>query len=647
MLKRSVVGDDMEMQQIILPHLISEGMVLQQNQSVTLWGKGLGCSAVQVEILENETCIMHKTANVNKTNWKLQLDPMKAGGPYQIQFFSDHKIDKILKNVYVGEVWVCAGQSNMELPIRRVADQYPEALSPKEEDNIYLFKVPEQAEFQVPCEDTAGGVWQKPNAENIAEMSSISFFLAELMHRDKKIPIGIINISLGGAPIEAWMDQDSLQVFPNEIALLKQYRNSDFVARKKVQDEQNRMVWQSRLPHDFQPQNKKKIHLPNSFAGTELEGKNGVIWLHRKFDVSPKLIKKELKLWLGTMVDSDETYINGVCVGRTEYQYPPRKYSIPKGLLKEKDNQIVIRLVVEHGQGRITRGKKFEIFEPNKKEVSSVKLEGNWYFEIGYTCMEAPVSDFISWKPSALYNGMLSPCLNYTIKGVVWYQGESNDKNPTCYLEHLERMIALWRGGFGMVPFVIVQLPGCDIDIAPDLDAWPMIRMAQQHVEGNMIAVTVNLDRGEYNDLHPTDKKRMAERIFEATQYLDGRMIAYGGPRLESKENKTEEIILYFSNCNGKLKRSFHQQALDNPELLEEWKGEKTQTENMCELQACDEKGVYWYPEIRLEKNQIHIKKGVQKIKKIRYGWCNFPYRGLLYDENEKTVRPFEIQIEG
>ena len=180
------------------------------------------------------------------------------------------------------------------------------------------------------------------------------------------------------------------------------------------------------------------------------------------------------------MTDSDDTYVNGVLVGQTAYQYPPRKYQIPEGLLQEGENELLIRLVCRSGRGRLTPGpgKVYRVF--NAQGV--VELAGTWEFRISCRMdRPAPEQTFISWMPTGLYHGMLHPCQNYTVKGILWYQGESNDKRPRSYGRLLKKLICSWRKEWGQerLPFLIVQLPGFEIDLTED-GSWPMIRQAQQ-----------------------------------------------------------------------------------------------------------------------------------------------------------------------
>ena len=207
----------------------------------------------------------------------------------------------------------------------------------------------------------------------------------------------------------------------------------------------------------------RKITLPGSLSERGLQDFKGVIWLKRRFHLPEETAGKAARLWLGTLTDSDETYINGTMVGWTGYQYPPRKYEVPEGILRSGENVVIIRLTCNDGRGRMTPDKLCGLFN----ERLWVELGGEWEYRIGTVLEEtAPSADFVSWKPAGLYNGMIAPCRRYTVKGFVWYLGDSNDKTPETYEKRLKALIWDWRRqwGQGETPFLVAQLPGFAID---------------------------------------------------------------------------------------------------------------------------------------------------------------------------------------
>lgn len=334
------------------------------------------------------------------------------------------------------------------------------------------------------------------------------------------------------------------------------------------------------------------------------------------------------RLWLGTMADSDRTYINGELVGETGYQYPPRKYVIPEGVLKSGENEIVIRLVCDHGEGRMTPEKPYKIFTKDHE----IHLEGPWEYRIGFQCGPAPEMDFLNRKPTGLYNAMVAPCLSYTVKGVLWYQGESNDRSPDTYEDLLRRLILNWRENWKQdtLPFVVAQLPGFSIDLKKDSDSWPKIRYAQsQAAQLSLVAVTINLDLGEWNDLHPLNKKEVARRMSLAVRaMIYGESVEWNGPRLRSYE-----VI------GGCIKLSFKTDG--EKDLI--IKGEAG--EEAFLLAGADH--IFHPTEVHLEGTTVSLWcSEVAEPKVICYCYSNAPRKGLLFTQEGLPAAPFRLELQ-
>ena len=389
----------------------------------------------------------------------------------------------------------------------------------------------------------------------------------------------------------------------------------------------------------------KEISLPGFLKDRGLEDFVGSIWLKREFQVTEELAGTKAKLWLGTMVDSDETWINGVKVGQTPYQYPPRKYEIPEGLLKKGRNEVTVRLICENGHGRLTPDKEYRIFN----ERGSIELKGSWKYRIGCRLeTPAPEQTFISWMATGLYQGMLHPCQNYTVKGILWYQGESNDKRPDSYGRLLKKMIQSWRIQWRQehLPFVVAQLPGFSIDLEED-NRWPKIRQAQKEAEElPNVAVTVNLDLGEKNDLHPTGKREVAYRMYRAAlQTVYKEEVACSGPvPVQIRTSAGTGAEPGTENCESlRVQISFR---------LDPWEREKflmTQ-DGMApgEFELAGEDGV-WHPaQAAIQGLEVELKcSEVQRPVQVRYGWRNAPDRGLLCSPCGFLAAPFTEKVMG
>lgn len=299
------------------------------------------------------------------------------------------------------------------------------------------------------------------------------------------VPVGLINTSLGGSRIQSWMSREMLQGDVEDLLLAEKYADDAFVAGQLERNQENMEAWHRNLDEQDQGLKRnfkelkapepsfKEVSIPFFFRDTQLQGFIGSVWFLRNFQVTGGLAGKAAKLWLGTIVDSDTVYINGVMVGHTDYQYPPRKYEIPEGLLREGENTIVIRVKCENGHGRFTDGKKYALWNDEEE----IDLTGKWYYEIGAACEQIEPTDFVNWKPTGLYNGMVAPCRPYTLAGILWYQGESNTHVPEVYLELMKRMVAGYRKEWGeelpfcMCSFPILPLTGMTaMQMRPDRD---------------------------------------------------------------------------------------------------------------------------------------------------------------------------------
>ena len=254
------------------------------------------------------------------------------------------------------------------------------------------------------------------------------------------------------------------------------------------------------------------------WASTALGNVNGVVWFRKKINVPSSMTGKEATLILGRIVDADSVFVNGLFVGTTSYQYPPRRYIIPPNILKAGDNTIVVRVISNSGEGGFVLDKAYEIDAAD----TAIDLRGMWQYRLGATMKPLASQTFIRWKPLGLYNAMIAPLLNYRMKGVIWYQGESNAGRPVEYRELLPALIRDWRNHWkqGDFPFLIVQLPNfMEAKSDPSESNWALLREAQRRalsLPNTGMAVTIDI--GEWNDVHPLDKKDVGNRLALAAQ---------------------------------------------------------------------------------------------------------------------------------
>ena len=527
-----------------LPALISDGMVLQREQPIKVWGTADAGESVQVKFLKNATPTGVKggklkvaytvTADANG-RWTLTLPAMKPGGPYILQVN-----DIELKDILVGDVWLCSGQSNMELPVSRVTDMFRDEISAYENTNIRQLKVPNLFNFHAPQTDLPDYVaWKPLTQENVMNFSALAYFFAKAMHEKNSIPVGLINSSWGGTPVEAWISEEGLKEFPKYINDKRQYEDDAYLKSIKQTEGLNFYRWNTSLYrgdaglHEATPwyaanyndKDWKTVDLFSTDWGTNgLNPINGSHWFRKEVEVPQDWNGKEATLRLGCIVDADSVYVNGTFVGTVSYQYPPRIYTIPAGVLKAGKNTVTIRLISNNGYPHFVKEKPYKIVCGNEE----VSLQGEWKYRLGASMPPAPGMMFFCYKPVCLYNAMIAPLQNYGIRGVLWYQGESNVDRRNEYAALLTVLIADWRSTFDNpeLPFYIIELADfLSKDDISGRQAWAEMRKEQAKVaETNRNTRLIrNSDLGEWNDIHPLDKKTLGQRAAESALETDNK----------------------------------------------------------------------------------------------------------------------------
>jgi sialate O-acetylesterase len=564
--------------QVRLPKLISDGMVLQRDAGLRIWGWAAGGEKVSVRFL-NST---YRAEADDKGDWEVKLPRLRAGGPFEMQISASNSVT--IHDIMVGDVWVCSGQSNMELAMSRVSWNYPGEIEHSENRYLRQFLVPDKYDFNSPQKDFASRAlpaglagWKSASPENTPNFSAVAYFFAKELYEKYKVPVGLINSSLGGSPVESWISGDALRKFPQYYNEAKMFRDSTLIAKIEDADRARIDAWYSLLQQEDEGYNDPKniwysatlntsdwdsMRVPGYWADTKLGWVNGVVWFRKGIDIPSAMAGKPAKLILGRIVDGDSTFVNGVFVGTVGYQYPPRRYNIPVGLLKAGKNTIVVRVISNSGKGGFVLDKQYAIVAAD----TAINLEGEWKYRLGAEMPPLMGQTFVRWKPLGLYNAMIAPLVNYRIKGVIWYQGESNAGRPWDYRQLFTTMITDWREkwnvqgtpfGEGDFPFLFVQLPNfMEAKSEPSESSWALLREAQLKtlsVPNTGMAVTIDI--GEWNDIHPLDKKDVGERLFLAAEKIayGDETVDYSGPIYKSMIVDGNRIVLSFEHVDGGL----------------------------------------------------------------------------------------------
>ena len=523
---------------ITMPQLFQSGMVMQRGKAIPVWGKADAGETVTIRFNKKEYTT---TADTNG-RWRVDLPKMKAGGPYTLVVKGENGEESEISDVMIGDVWLLSGQSNIDVHIERVYPQYTTEVDNYENTNIRLFRVQNETSTHGVKDDIRPTSinWKPLNKQNAWQFSAVGYFLGKKMFEKNKVAQGVIVNSWGGTPIEAWISEDSLKVdYPMLIKKLQMYQNDNYVRAQMQANGAANHQWETILNQNDPGYadaacDDSQWSLINqndwTWRGT------GSVWLRQHIMIDKEHAGKPARLLLGTLFDRDVTYLNGKQIGQTGYQYPPRRYDIPEGLLREGDNVIAIRFINKFGAVHFIPEKPYMLCfgddrlsqNPMPKDV--LPLGSEWKMKVGAEMPQCPGGDVsLQNLPTTLYNAVLYPLAPYAINGIVWYQGESNTGNPAPYADYLKKLMGSWRDCWNdqQMPFVVVQLANYDgrqqtgfpRPITPQPEpvnsGWAQLREAQRVVakaDAKAELAVIN-DLGETVDIHPLRKKEVAERI--------------------------------------------------------------------------------------------------------------------------------------
>jgi sialate O-acetylesterase len=607
-------------------------MVLQRGTPVKIWGWAAVHERISISFHDS---VYRSSAN-EKGDWAFVLPALKAGGPYTMTLNASNTLT--IKDIMIGDVWVCSGQSNMELPVKQVSWVYETEIAKSRNQNIRHFAVPQKYDFNTPHNDFESGTWQTADPKNVLGFSAVAYFFAAELYEKYHVPIGLINTSLGGSPAESWMSEDALMEFPVHYREAQKFKDSAVINQIEHQDKVRIDAWYGQLrqkdegyrnPHkpwseaDMDTAGWSFMNVPGYWASTKLGAVNGVVWFRKETDVPSSMVGQPALLILGRIVDADSVFVNGVFVGTTSYQYPPRRYDISLNVLREGRNTIVVRVISNIGKGGFVPDKQYELVSGGQK----VDLKGAWHYRLGAAMEPLASQTFIRWKPIGLYNAMLSPLLNYRIKGVAWYQGESNAGRPLEYRELFPALIRNWRTKWnqGDFSFLFVQLPNfMEVNNQPSESSWALLREAQlRTLSVPHTGMAVAIDIGEWNDIHPLNKKDVGKRLAlsaEKVAYAD-ETVVYSGPIYQSMKVEGSKILLTFTQTGSGL-------VAKGGELKQ------------FAIAGIDKRFVW--AQAKIENNRVAVwSENVPNPVYVRYAWADNPDGANLYNAEGLPASPF------
>jgi len=559
---------------IVLPSVFSDNMVLQQKTNAAIWGKADPNKMIQVSTTWSKQTYSAKADK--QGNWKVKVATPSYGGPYVITIAGDHKIN--LKNVMIGEVWICSGQSNMEMPvvgwgsIKNFKEEIANAKYPK----IRLLQVAHMTS-NVPLNEAVianNGSWMECNPENVGGFSAVAYFFAREIYKKTGIPIGLIHTSWGGTIAEAWTSGTTLKGMTDFAEAVKKIENAK-EDKEGIEFKRKLEAWQKLLlekdggydkgkplwvSSSFDASSWGSLSVPALWEQSVLPDFDGVVWLRKQVVIPESFAGKDLKINLGMIDDDDVTFFDGEKIGETQGYNQLRSYTVPGNKVKAGKFTLAVRVFDFGGGGGIFGEKNVvSVVSANGQRIS---LDGQWQYKVAVNFKDIkpmPVLDNGPNRSTVLYNAMINPFIQFSIRGAIWYQGESNAGRAHQYEELFPAMIKDWRKkwGLGDFPFYFVQLANfMERQDQPGSSNWAELRDAQlKTLSLPNTGMSVTIDAGEALDIHPKNKQDVGKRLgLIALAKTYGYKIPYSGPMLQSYKIANQEVNLDFKFIDGGLK---------------------------------------------------------------------------------------------
>lgn len=615
-----------------LPVLVGDGMVLQRDEPIPVWGWAAPGSIIQVQFDRQR----YEAETDDRGEWRLTMPALPAGGPFTLAVEGEGETYRF-DDIWIGDVWVCSGQSNMEWPLISTQNAENEIASVND-PLIRHFKVPKSWAGS-PQDRLQGGSWEMNSAENAGDFTAVGYYFAKRLRSEVDVPIGLINTTWGGSNIESWMDAPSQGLDPMETekaleemeaaeaseALKLQKRLAQWPGALEGGFEQAEADWSAA---DLDVSDWVEIEVPSLWEDSGFNGLDGVAWFRKTFSLTKEQAMNDLEIGLARIDDHDLTFINGHPVGETRLYNEVRRYTVDRRFLREGENVIAVRVLDTGGGGGIWS-------EPDLLFVRGpgldISLAGNWLFRVDKGIIQ------LSWNrnqtPTALYNKMLHPLFHVPVKGVIWYQGEANafapDPEPWAYRDQFIALIKDWRSKWGEddLPFYWVQLANFNTgDDTPTDSPWATLRESQtEALSLPHTGQAVIIDVGDPDDIHPRDKLSVGNRLALHALKNDYGMeqLVTDGPYALSASVSGNTVVVKFDTrselrvSNGELLRGF---------------------------ELADRDG-NWYPAAGvLSGNRVELTSDrVDQPVAVRYAWSDNPETANLTDESGLPANPFRL----
>lgn len=638
-----------------LPPLFTDNMVFQQNTSAPVWGTT--APKAKVTVCPSWDGKNYTTIAGPDGKWSVNIDTPEGNYDSYTLTISAGKDPVTIKDVLVGEVWLCSGQSNMEMPVEswravrinkediEKASDYPYLRL------LYVTKTTGMSPRDNFVAENDG--WTKSEPSTVRTFSAVAYYFGRALQEKLQVPVGVIESCWGGTIIEAWISEGGLKAFPETLPGIEKVKTLSeseidrentfrkemdrFVAKAKADDkglDGDKPLWAA---PGFDDSSWKIMRLPEKVQ-TLWPDLNGVFWFRKEVDIPASWAGKDLSLSLGPIDDFDETYLDGTLVGKGTQWNKAREYVVPGNIVKAGKSVLCIRVTDDHGNGGLYGSADLMFLEgPDGKKLP---LDGNWRVEMSLSFKDRPVNT--AREPnlmSVLYNAMINPLVPYSIKGAVWYQGESNAGKAHRYRDLLPAMINDWRSAWGEeFPFYIVQLTGyTPVKDSPAESSWAELREAQDLASKSLekVGVACAIDLGEADDIHPVRKKEVGDRLALLALTNDyGRKTVAEGPRFDSFSKENGSIRVKFTSVADGLR------VMPSGEFAEPRYGsvavgsglvKRAESGKLTGFQIAGADKVWYWADAVINGDEVVVSsKEVPDPVAVRYGWADNPVCNLF-----------------
>ncbi len=619
---------------VVPAKIFSDNMVLQREVAIPVWGTAKPWEQITVRLDSSEV----KTNAKSDGRWMIYLPKHNAGGPYNL-IVKGTQNQIIFSNVLIGDVWFASGQSNMEHPMKgwewipnSAVSQSTKEISDSNYPEIRLFSV---SKYPCPIEqkDLPTGKWEIAGPESVAGFSSTAWFFGKELYGKLKVPIGIIDCSWGGTPIQTWMSREAQKPFTDSVNLLTVlpiFEQSDWSKKVEQSIEQNR-IRRDQISYPAVGLT-EKISNPDwddlSWKSVDLLSETNrfgnIVWMRKEIIVPEPFVGQQLKLSLEFLNRQSQVFINGKELGYFLYPEPVR-IEIPEKLIHSGKNILTIRLAQPWGESQIL-GSPDRFFISNQDRSFFINIVENWRANDQLESV-IPVKESYQSNSAFLFNGMVMPIIPFGIKGFIWYQGESDAGHPLLYAKMFQQLIKDWRKRWkqGDLPFLFIQASNIELshEFEKKSDSWCLLREAQQKalVLPNT-GMVVSVDIGNPYDVHPKNKQTFGHRlVLQALKIAYHQDIIADGPVYKSYEIKNDTIIV-------KLKDEISLPMKENHL-------------NFCGFEIAEKDGAFQEAKALLVNHKIYVfSPTVKKPVAVRYAWSNNPCISL-FNEIELPMAPF------